>query len=276
MSDKSVVVVKPARKHPISVRAADPMLSLIERMAFDPTVDAGKLDTLLKMKERLDAQSARKEFNAAFSAFKSSAVEIIKNTLVKDGPLKGKKHANLFDVVNAVTPKLSAHDLSIRWNLSKDEKDWLEVTCILSHVAGHSESVSMGAGPDTGPGRNAIQARGSTKTYLERYTATAILGLASKDQDDDGRASSRPEEKKTEKPAGAVGAADLAGALADDRLKWFLDRFPKLGVTAEMVAAYIKSNLADKSANDQILAIRQVYMDLRDKKITVEKTFNTK
>ena len=44
----------------------------------------------------------------------------------------------------------------------------------------------MGGAPDTGPGRNAIQARGSSKTYLERYTATAILGLAAQDADKDG------------------------------------------------------------------------------------------
>ncbi len=41
---------------------------------------------------------------------------------------------------------------------------------------------------DTGPGRNAIQARGSAKSYLERYTATAILGLAAQDADKDGAA----------------------------------------------------------------------------------------
>lgn len=44
----------------------------------------------------------------------------------------------------------------------------------------------MGGAPDTGPGRNAIQARGSAKSYLERYTLTAILGLSAQDSDDDG------------------------------------------------------------------------------------------
>ena len=63
----------------------------------------------------------------------------------------------------------------------------MEITCTLSHEGGHSESVSMGGPPDTGPGRNAMQARGSTKTYLERYTLTAILGLAAQDADDDGK-----------------------------------------------------------------------------------------
>jgi hypothetical protein len=148
--------------------------------------DTAQLEKLLDLQERWEQGEARRAFNVAFSAFKAEAVVIVKSTTVTDGPLKGKKHANLHDVVIATTPKLSAHGLAISWKLSRDEKDWMEVTCTLRHIAGHSESVSMGAAPDTGPGRNAIQARGSAKSYLERYTATAILGLAATDQDDDG------------------------------------------------------------------------------------------
>ena len=141
---------------------------------------------LRQIQKEWEADEARRKFNEAFAAFKAEAIVIVKGTTINDGPLKGKKHADLFDVVGAVTPKLSAHGLSIAWKLTKDEPVWMEVTCTLRHAAGHSESVSMGGGPDTGPGRNAIQARGSTKTYLERYTATAILGLAAQDTDDDG------------------------------------------------------------------------------------------
>lgn len=160
--------------------------------AMEKGVDTAQLEKLLDLQERWEQGEARKAFNAAFSDFKAEAVTIVKNTLIKDGPLKGKKHANLHDVIVATTPKLSAHGLAISWKLSRDEKDWMEVTCTLRHIAGHSESVSMGAAPDTGPGRNAIQARGSAKSYLERYTATAILGLAAADQDDDGGAGDRP------------------------------------------------------------------------------------
>jgi hypothetical protein len=100
--------------------------------------------------------------------------------------LKGKSYAELFSVVNAVTPALSRHGLSAAWRLTKDEKDWLEVTCTLTHTLGHSEAVSMGAGPDSGGAKNGIQARASTVTYLERYTLMAATGLAAQGQDDDG------------------------------------------------------------------------------------------
>ena len=44
----------------------------------------------------------------------------------------------------------------------------------------------MGGPPDTGGAKNAIQARASTKSYLERYTLKAITGLSEQDDDDDG------------------------------------------------------------------------------------------
>lgn len=182
-------VIQRNEHHEIAQResASSSLMAIINRAATDPNFDIDKLQRFLEIKERWDANEAIKAFNEAFAAFKSEAVVIIKNTEVKDGPLKGKKHANLFDVVVAVTPNLSKHGLVMSWKITRDDKEWIEVTCTLRHVAGHFESVSMGSGPDTGPGRNAIQARASAKSYLERYTATAILGLAAKDADDDGR-----------------------------------------------------------------------------------------
>jgi hypothetical protein len=171
---------------PAAIRADDtPMAMLAE--AVRKGMDVATIKDLMQLQKEWEANEARKAFNVAFAAFKAESVEIVKGTLIESGPLKGKKHADLFDVVSATMPALSKHGLSTAWKLSKDEPAWMEVTCTLSHSAGHSESVSMGGAPDDGPGRNAIQARGSVKTYLERYTLTAILGLAARDADDDGK-----------------------------------------------------------------------------------------
>lgn len=161
--------------------------AMLLQLAVEQGADLDRLERLMALQERWEAGEAKKAFNAAFAAFKGEAVQIIKGVKITDGPLKGKMHADLFDVVSAATPALSKHGLSTAWRLSKDDKDWMEVTCTLSHVAGHSETVAMGGAPDGGPGRNAIQARGSVKTYLERYTLTAILGLAAREADDDGK-----------------------------------------------------------------------------------------
>ena len=62
----------------------------------------------------------------------------------------------------------------------------IRVTCVLSHILGHSERVTLQASPDQSGGKNNIQAVGSTVTYLERYTLLAVTGLATAEQDDDG------------------------------------------------------------------------------------------
>jgi hypothetical protein len=183
----------PARAAPAALPATQPsntgsLMALIDRAISDPAFDPAKLMQLLEVRDRWEATEARKAFNAAFAAFKASAVQIVKNRVVKAGPLTGSRYAELFSVVNAVTPALSANGLSASWKLTRDEKDWIEVTCTVKHAAGHSESVSMGGPPDAGGAKSAIQARASTVTYLERYTLKAITGLSEQGDDDDGRA----------------------------------------------------------------------------------------
>ncbi|CAM8813080.1 Single-stranded DNA-binding protein [Burkholderia pseudomallei] len=176
-----VPAVVPQRTAIVSTTPAD-----LLRIAIEKDADLDKLERLMELQDRHESKLAKRAFDAAFAAFKAEAVKIIKGRKVTDGPLKNKRYAELHDVVNAVTPALSKHGLSSAWRLTRDEKDWMEVTCYLRHVDGHEESVSMGGPPDSGGAKNAIQARASTKTYLERYTLKAITGLSEEDDDDDG------------------------------------------------------------------------------------------
>lgn len=156
------------------------------QLAIQQGADLDRIERLMNMQIAWEKREAEKAFNAAFAAFKSEAVRVIKNRDVTAGPLAGKKYAELFAVVNAVTPALSKHGLSAAWKLTKDEKDWIEVTCTIKHEQGHSDSVSMGGPPDAGGAKNAIQARASTVSYLERYTLKAITGLSEQEDDSDG------------------------------------------------------------------------------------------
>lgn len=165
---------------------AGALMQIISRAATDATFDVDKLQKLLEMKERWDATQAKKAYDTAFAAFKSEAVRIIKNKDITDGPLKGKRYADLFAVVDSLVPKLSEYGLSHSWSIVKDEEKWMEVACILTHTEGHSETRKMGGPPDAGGAKNAIQARASTLSYLERYSFLAVTGMSTADQDDDG------------------------------------------------------------------------------------------
>lgn len=156
------------------------------QLALQQGASVEVLRDLFKLKQEVDADEARKAYDMAFAAFKAESIRIVKNIEITAGPLNGKKYADLLAVVEALTSKLSAHGLSSSWKITKDEPQWLEVTCTLRHERGHAESVSMGGPPDAGGAKNAIQARASTVTYLQRYTLLAATGLAAGGQDNDG------------------------------------------------------------------------------------------
>lgn len=203
--------------------------SVLLQIAVQQGADLDRLERLMALQERWEENEARKGFSEAFAAFKVAGVRIVKNKTVTAGPMRGMKHADLFAVVEALTPALSAHGLSASWKITKDDKDWLEVTCVLRHVSGYSESVSMGGAPDTSGAKNSIQARASTKTYLERYTFLAAVGMAATDEDDDGNggAEVQPEARRAlyvgpraEEVAALIG--DLRKTTTDaDALAWW-------------------------------------------------------
>lgn len=188
MNNEMELVTNPQAENRIyrEVAAVDHAPVSLLRVALERGADLATLERLQAMHVQEEERAAKRAYNAAFAAFKGEAVIIIKNRSVTQGPLSGKKYAELFAVVNAATPALSKHGLSASWRLTKDDKDWLEVTCTLKHSQGYSESVSMGGPPDAGGAKSAIQARASTVTYLERYTLKAILGLSEQEDDNDG------------------------------------------------------------------------------------------
>lgn len=226
----------PRQMVPAGNSPADVMRTLLDR-----GVSPADLRELLAVQKEYEANEARKEFNKAFADFKAEAISVHKGTTITDGPLKGKRHANLFDVVVASAAPLARHGLSTSWKLTKDEPTLMEVTCVLKHSAGHSESVSMSSAPDTGPGRNAIQARGSAKSYLERYTLMAILGLAATDQDDDdgGRTEPSPEELAAKAAEDAIydkiGLAETVTEL--QKVKPEIEALPATG-KRNLIASY--------------------------------------
>lgn len=164
--------------------AITPMQML--QIAVEQNADLEKLAKLMDLQERWEANEARKAFVAALNAFKVEPPTIIKNKSASFGGRTAYDYATLDQVAAVIGAALSAHGLSHRWEIEHLPENQIRVTCILTHERGHSERVSMQAGPDMSGSKNGIQASGSTVTYLERYTLLAATGLAAKGQDGDG------------------------------------------------------------------------------------------
>lgn len=178
----------------------DPMVSMIERVVMSPNTDLDKLERMLAMKERMDAQNASRAYAAALSAARAEIPPIIKDATVDFTSQKGRthyKHETLAGIAKTIDPILSKHGLSYRFRTDQGNGG-VRVTCIVQHMDGHSEETSLYGSPDGSGSKNSFQAVGSAVTYLQRYTLKAALGLSAEVDDDAQSAAQRPEKQHQE------------------------------------------------------------------------------
>lgn len=166
-------------------------------MAVQQGADIDKLSKLMDLSERWEANEARKAFVAAKAAFKAEAPRIDKNKKVgfdskRGGASTNYSHATLDHVEELLSPVLSRHGLAYSWETGQTDTGQIRVTCVLTHVLGHSERVVLQAAPDNTGNKNSIQAIGSTATFLSRYTLLLVTGMATGEMDDDAVAGGAP------------------------------------------------------------------------------------
>jgi hypothetical protein len=164
------------------VKINEPSSALTPMDMIDRALSSGAsvetLGKLMELQERWDRNQAAKEFNAAIAVAKSEIKPIARN---KTGH-NHKKYADMAATATAVDPILSKHGLGYRYRSTQGER--ITVTCVLFHRSGHQEETTLTGPADTTGSKNAIQAIGSTLTYLERYSLFLALGLAAGNDDD--------------------------------------------------------------------------------------------
>ncbi len=165
-----------------------PIILMIRTMK-DGGMDLEKVEKMMDLQNKWEANQARKAYTQAMSDFKKNPPEIEKDRHVSFKTTTGKteyNHASLGNVTAKINTALGACGLSAAWTTEQTEGK-ITVTCKITHILGHYETTSLTAGHDSSGGKNAIQALGSTISYLERYTILALTGLATHDMDDDGK-----------------------------------------------------------------------------------------
>jgi hypothetical protein len=149
------------------------------------------IDKLMDWQDRLDRKDAVRAFDAAFAVAKGKFPKIVKDARVNFESRRGGAetdywHETIAGIAEKVDPILAEHGLAYCWEPRELDNGKVEVTCVLSHVGGHSRRATLSGAPDLSGNKNHLQAKASAVTYLERYTLKAVLGIASSN-DDDGR-----------------------------------------------------------------------------------------
>lgn len=184
MTDKKEVIKRgpgrPPKQAALPATITPPQML---QMVVEQGGDLDKIEKFMNLAAAWEEREAKKAYTIAMSDFRRDCPII---TRTRQG-YNDKFFAGLAETIDEIKDLLAANGLSHSW-VTTQEGDQVTVKCCITHIAGHTECTQLTAGPDKTGNKNSIQAIGSTVSYLQRYTLFAILGLASKDMDDDGQA----------------------------------------------------------------------------------------
>ena len=193
--DEGALTIPPPTRAVAIQEGPGALLTAIVQMARDPSVDADKLEKLLAMQERMEAREAERQFNQAM--MRLPPIHVKKNGTIdltsKEDRAAGRAgksvpFAKWEDMAAVVEPLLEREGFRLSFDSIPRPGDGggLIVTGRLSHRDGHGRTASMPLPLDSGPGRNNLQAIGSTLSYGKRYAAEMLLNIVRDGADDDG------------------------------------------------------------------------------------------
>jgi hypothetical protein len=171
------------------VAPAETFAAVLMQMLTNPDIPADKMEVVMKMRREVLTDQAREAFMEHFAAFSAELPQVERDgtvTLEKDGRTMGRYNFTTIEAMDAILrPLLAKHGFAISFS-SADNANGVTVTGTLSGW-GWERSSTYTLPPDAGPGRNQIQARGSSRRYAKRYVTDDVCNVIRKGKDDDAR-----------------------------------------------------------------------------------------
>jgi len=177
MTDNHIV------KAPEVAIEADKMHPMVVAAMRGGGLDTQSLRELLELQREWQRDNARSSYTRAMVELKNNLPAVLDRDRKVSYGKTNFRFTTLSHAMEAVTPHLNDYGFSLTW-IPTNSEGMIRVTCRLTHVDGHYEETTMSAPPDNSGSKNPIQAIGSTQSYLQRYTALALLGIATKDMPD--------------------------------------------------------------------------------------------
>ncbi|HEY3618816.1 MAG TPA: ERF family protein [Candidatus Sulfotelmatobacter sp.] len=203
-------------------------LSLIERIARDPTIDIDRLERMLALQERLIERDATTQYNEAMNRAQEEIQPVARTA---ENTQTRSFYAKLEHVDAAIRPIYLRHGFSLSYDTVEPLVTGnVRVKCSVAHVGGHSETFHREAGPDTVgpkgvPNKTVLHGQASTETFLKRYITTGIFNVVFKDMDNDGN-----------------------GALSQDQVDYIVDLIGKARVGPKFLQ-YMKAQSVEKAGS---------------------------
>jgi hypothetical protein len=168
---------------------AETFAAVLMQMLANPDIPADKMEVVMRMRREVLGDQAREAFMEHFAALSAEMPQVDRDgtvELVKDGRSMGKYAFTTIENMDTILrPLLAKHGFAISF-ASVDNKESITITGTLSGW-GWERTSTYTLPPDAGPGRNALQARGSSRRYAKRYIVDDLVNVVRKGKDDDAK-----------------------------------------------------------------------------------------
>lgn len=178
---------------PVTNAGAGTLLNVIAQAATDPGFDLDRLERLFTMQRQVLADEAKVAFEAAMAKAQAEMLPVLRRGM---NTHTNSKYAKLEHIDTEIRPIYTRHGFSLTFNQGETKSGELEVICDVGHAAGHSKRYSLhgaldAAGSQGKANKTAIQAAGSTISYLRRYLTCMVFNVTLTNEDNDGNATSK-------------------------------------------------------------------------------------
>lgn len=235
-------------KNEVAVREdTGPLMSMIERVLVDPSIDVEKLERMIAMQERILDRNAKSAYDFAMSQMQPELPTIRKGGEIWVGNDLRGRFARFEDINEMIRPVLQKHGFNLTFRTRALDKTTIEITAVCAHSGGHREETSLPLGLDTTGSKNAAQAAGSTVSYGKRYTASALLNINAADGDvDDPRDEPQTTKPKTQAPQ--AKASNKPAAITEKQRNWIVANLAQRGIPETLFLAHFEIGKVDELA----------------------------
>ena len=178
------------------------LLGVLKEVALAPNVNVDAMRAILDMQRQLQQDQAERSLNEALSRLDIPHVK--KNGKIplkdKDGNIRDLAFAKWEDIDTVIRPLLRTEGFSLSFTAPARVGDGggATMTGWLAHREGAKREATISLPLDTGPGRNNLQAMGSTISYGKKYLAFMLLNIVTEGVDDDGNSAEPIDAKQAE------------------------------------------------------------------------------
>ena len=189
MNTSTLAVMGPSEPVPVVQSEATALLSMIERLARDPSMDPDRIERFINMRRDFKREQAEQEFNEAMSRVQGKMHAIAADA---HNPQTKSRYASYFALDKVLRPIYSAEGLALSFDEEESPKgqDWIRVVCYVTrgiYTRKYKKDMPAdGKGAKGGDVMTRTHASGAASTYGQRYLLRMIFNIAIGEDDDNG------------------------------------------------------------------------------------------